>query len=242
MGSVIDRVGRQSMKKAWEFSDCSRPLIEFFRGLKPEETDVILSAARPRRFPNKSIITYQGEPADHLFLMWKGRARYFFETSNGKRLILAWITPGHMFGVAALATRPSAYVVSSEAVRDSIVLTWTGPAIRSLAKSFPQLHENAVIAAQEYITWYVAAHAALTSQTAREGLAQVLLGYASGAGHESLEGVELDVTNEELANAANISPYTTSRLISAWQKAGAIRKRRRTILVRCPEKLFLRTV
>ena len=52
-------------------------------------------------------------------------------------------------------------------------------------------------------------------------------------------GIEFDITNEELANAANITPYTASRILSEWQRIGAIRKNRGKILVRSPERLFL---
>src|SRR5215470_10349608 len=86
--------------------------IELLRGLSPKEIDLILAAARRRRFPAKSVMTYQGEPADYLLLLWKGRARYFYETPNDKKLILKWITPGQIFGGAALLSRPCSYVVS----------------------------------------------------------------------------------------------------------------------------------
>src|SRR5215469_6875538 len=84
-----------------------RPNIELLRGLKPQEINFILSAAKSRRVPAKSVMTFQDEPADHLLLLWKGRARYFFETPSGKKLIMIWITPGHAFGRAALVSRPS---------------------------------------------------------------------------------------------------------------------------------------
>jgi CRP-like cAMP-binding protein len=213
--------------------------FQLLRGLQARERDVVLGAARTRRFPCKSIMTYQGEPAEHLFLLSKGRARYFYETSNGKRLILTWITPGQMFGLAALANRAAAYLLSKEAVRDSVALTWTSSSIRALARRFPQLYENSLAAAEEYVNWYAAAHAALTSQTAGERLAHILLQYAAGFGLKFSGGVELDVTNEELAHAANISPYMASRLLSQWQKTGALRKRCGKILVRFPGKLFL---
>jgi CRP/FNR family transcriptional regulator, nitrogen oxide reductase regulator len=218
------------------------PSTELLRGLEPQEIDLILAAARPRRFTSESVMTHQGEPADQLFLLWKGRARYFFETPIGKKLILIWITPGHIFGGTGLANRPSSYLVSTEAVRDTIVLVWDSPTIRALARRFPQLLENVFLTAIDYLSWYVAAHAALTSQTALERLAHVLLGYAPSVGQKVSGGIELDVTNEELANAANISPYTTSRLISDWHRTGAIRKHRGKILLRSPERLFLRTV
>ena len=52
--------------------------------------------------------------------------------------------------------------------------------------------------------------------------------------------LEFDITNEELANAANITLYTASRILSAWQRTDATRKQRRKIVVRSTERLFLR--
>ena len=218
----------------------ARPSIDLLRGLKREEIDLILAAARARRVPAKSVMTYQGEPADSLLLLWKGRARYFFETPNGKKLILIWITPGHSFGGAALVPRGSNYLLSTETVRDSVVLVWDGPTIRGFARRFPQLMENAIASAVDYLSWYIAAHAALCSQTARQRLASVLLGCTSSMGQRVSGGIEFDITNEELANAANITPYTASRILSEWQRTGAIRKRRGKIVVHSTERLFLR--
>jgi len=174
--------------------------------------------------------------------LWKGRARYFYETHETpdyKKLILKWITPGNIFGGAALVSGPSKYLVSTEAVRDSLVLEWDGPTIRGLARRFPQLLENAHIVDMDYVSWYVAAHAALTSQNARKRLASVLFGLASSLGQKVSGGVELDVTNDELADSANITPYTTSRLISEWQRLGAIRRRRGKILLVSPETFLV---
>jgi CRP-like cAMP-binding protein len=47
------------------------------------------------------------------------------------------------------------------------------------------------------------------------------------------------VTNQELAQAANINLYTASRLISEWHRTGAIRKHRRKVILRSGERLFL---
>jgi len=215
---------------------------ELLKDLKPEELRLILGAARTRRFSAKSVLTHQGEPADHLLLLWKGRARCFFDTRDGKKLIQIWMTPGHILGGAALISRPSIYLVNTEAVRDSVVLVWDGRTIRTLARRFPRILENALSIAANYISWYVVALAALTSQTARERLAAVLLGYISCIGQKVTGGIELELTNEELADSAGITPYTTSRILSEWQKTGAIKKRRGIIFLTSPEKFFLRVV
>ena len=218
------------------------PSTELLRGLEQQEIDLILAAAKLRRFRASSVITHQGDPADQLFLLWKGRARYFVDTPNGKKLILIWITPGHIFGAAALAPPRSTYLASTEAVRNSIVLIWDGSTIRALSRRFPRLMINAFHTSIDYLSWYIGTHAALTSQSARERLAHVLLGYAPSIGQKVSGCIELDVTNEELAHAANITSYTTSRIIREWHRTGAVRKHRGRILLRSQEKLFLHAV
>ena len=216
--------------------------IELLQGLNPSESDFVLEAARTRQVPAKSMMTRQGEPAEYLLLLWRGRARYFYETHDGKKLLLKWIIPGCIFGGAALVSGAAKYLVSTETVRDSIVLEWDRSTIRGLARRFPRLLENAHRTDMDYVSWYVATHAALTSQNARKRLASVLFGLTRCVGQKVSGGIEIEVTNEELADSANISPYTISRLISEWQKAGAVRKSRGKILLRSPERLLLRAV
>jgi CRP-like cAMP-binding protein len=135
-----------------------------------------------------------------------------------------------------LVSGQSKYLVSTEAVRDCIVLEWDGPTIRGLSQRFPFLLENAHRIAMEYVSWYVSAHAALSSQSARQRLASVIFALARTLGHKTSAGIEIAVTNEELSDSANITPYTASRLISAWQKSGSLRKARGKITLLSPGK------
>src|SRR3974390_3237396 len=81
-----------------------------FRGLKEHEIDLILAAAKHRRFSKKSVATYQGERASHFFLLQNGRMRFFFDTASGRKLAMIWITPGHVFGASALIVPPVPYL------------------------------------------------------------------------------------------------------------------------------------
>jgi CRP-like cAMP-binding protein len=83
---------------------------------------------------------------------------------------------------------------------------------------------------------------ALISHSARERLAQVVTSLAQGIGHKVHGGVKLEITNEQLANAANLTLFTASRLLSEWQRKGAIVKSRGSILLRTPQRLFLHEV
>jgi len=76
----------------------------------------------------------------------------------------------------------------------------------------------------------------------REGPAQVLIHLAGVIGQKVPGGVEFDVTNEELASAANITPFTASRLLNESQTNRSVVKRRGKLLLRSPERLLVRVV
>lgn len=212
----------------------------FLAGLSPFEGKSVLAAASRRRFTARSVIVSQEDVASRLFLLCDGRARYFFITPEGQKIILFWLTRGEMFGGAALLADPSFYLVSTEAVQDSSVLVWDRATIRRLAMRYPRIMDNALSIAFKYFTWYRAAHVALTCHTARQRVAQVLTHLALGLGQKVAGGVELDITNEELADAANVTIFTASRLLSEWQRSRALSKTRGKVVLHHPQRLLLR--
>jgi CRP-like cAMP-binding protein len=214
----------------------------FLQGLTTPELELVMAAATPRRFAANSIVINQGDPADHFFLLTKGFARHFTITEEGRKVLLVWFSAGAVFGGSALLSEPSSYLVSTEMVKDSCAYVWRRRVIRDLVARYPSLLENALSIASDYITWFHASHLALISCTARQRLGRVLMSLAQGIGHQVPGGIELDITNEQLANAANVTPFTASRLLSEWQRDGAVTKSRGRVVVRAPQRLFLRQV
>jgi CRP/FNR family transcriptional regulator, nitrogen oxide reductase regulator len=217
------------------------PKSRLLEGLTSSELQSILSAAAERRFPANSVIINQGDPADHLFLLTKGCVRHFFTTQRGQKVLLLWLVPGEAFGGRTLLPEYSSHSVSTEAMEDSIALVWPRDTIRALARQYPRLLENAVSVGSDYLAWFLAAHIALISHTARERVAQVLLSLAQCIGHKVAGGIELDITNEQLANAANVTMFTASRLMSEWRRSGALSKTRGKVILRSPERLLPRS-
>jgi CRP-like cAMP-binding protein len=214
---------------------------QFLDGLAQSERKVILSAAIQRRFTADSVITNQGGLANHIFLLTKGRARHFFVTEAGKKLLLQWLGPGDLIGARTLLSRRSSYLLSAEMVTDSSVLAWDRSTIRRLVERYPRLLENALLVASDYVAWHLTSYIELACYTARQRLAIVLITLARTVGKKAPGGIAVHITNEELANSANVTPFTTSRLISGWQRSRALLKRRGNILLISPERLFQRT-
>jgi CRP/FNR family transcriptional regulator, nitrogen oxide reductase regulator len=205
-----------------------------FAGIAAADVRAIVAEAVPRRFRAGATVTQQGTPADHLYLLTEGRARYFSSTPRGEKMLLFWLSPGDIIGGAALVSAPSAYRLSSETVKPTRMLAWSRPAIRALAARHPRITENALSFASDYLDWYIASHTALSCHTAGQRLAAVLSSLAPLLGRDVPGGIELDVTNEELASAAHVTSFTASRLLNQWQRRRRVIKRRGKLVLLAP--------
>ncbi len=210
----------------------------FLEGLSGIDRKSIVAAGVYRRVPANYLIANQEDPADRLFLLIRGRGRYFYLTEDGRKIILHWILPGDILGGAALLPTAFHYLVGAEMVRDGWCVIWDRSTIRSLAANYPKLVENTLaVAIEDYLAWYVTAHAALTCEAARDRLARVLVALAHRPGDPVPDEAEVEVTNEELASASNITPFTASRLLNEWQRAGLLSKTRGRVLLHSPKRL-----
>jgi CRP-like cAMP-binding protein len=218
---------------------CPEITTQLLNGLAPADRKIVLGAATVRQFPANSVIANQGHYADHLYMLTKGRARNVFVTENGQKLLLIWLGPGATFGVQALLSSRRTYLVSTEMTKESTVLEWHHATIRGLAARYPRLLENALSTASDFAAWYVTAHVALTSYTAKQRLAHVLVCLARAIGVQVPGGVELEVTNEDLARAANVTAFTACRLMSEWRRTRVMIKRRGKVVLSSPEELLV---
>lgn len=211
---------------------------KFLEGLDAADVKAILASATTRSFPSHSILYEQGWPANESFLLTKGRARYFCINPDGRRMLLHWLAPGDVLGMVAVLQTPSHYRVSAETIQQSSLLTWDRKTMLAMLDRYPRLCHNLISIGVGYLDLYIAAHAALVSETARQRLASVLARLAEAIGREVSGGVELQVTNEELANAANITVFTASRILSEWQAEHTLTKGRGRIVVHSSKQLF----
>jgi CRP-like cAMP-binding protein len=209
-----------------------------FEGIPAGDVGAILDAAVQQRLAANTVVFQQGDPARSLYLLTEGRARHFYSTPDGRKMLLPWILPGEAFGVGALLPESTLYLVSAEAVTGGFLYQWDRAGIRALAGRHPRLLENVFAIAADLMHWAVDAHVGLLCHTAKERLAQVLMNLAQPIGKDGPEGIQLEITNEELADAANVTTFTASRIVSEWHRRGVLKKGRGKVLLRSPEKLF----
>jgi len=206
-------------------------------GLDQQTVLSIMAQGQARQVKAGQTLQNAGQPGTHLFLLRKGRARYYNTTESGQEISLYVLAPGDAFGLVALLDRSMTYMASADALSDCEFMAWRHESIRDLAKAHPQISENAMQISLRYLKEYVDRHARLISGTAKRRLGVTLLDLARRTGSVRPHGVEIDITNEQLGSLSDISRFTTSRLLSSWERSGAVSKSRGRIILHSPEAL-----
>jgi CRP/FNR family transcriptional regulator, nitrogen oxide reductase regulator len=205
--------------------------------LDQQTVEAILAGAQKREVQAGRMLQTAGEPGTHLCVLRKGRARYFKTTESGDEIMLRILAPGDVFGLVTLLTRPMSYMVNVDAISDCNLLVWEHARVRKFARAHPQLAENALHISLRYLKGYMDRHARLVCGIGKHRLAVTLLDLARRTGSVRPHGIEIEATNEQLGSLSDISRYTTSRLLTAWQHKGTLSKARGKIIIHTPEGL-----
>jgi CRP/FNR family transcriptional regulator, nitrogen oxide reductase regulator len=211
----------------------------FLEGLEKSAIESIVAAAQVRQIAAKRTILTEGEPASHLFLLRTGQARYYKLTKTGNEILLHLLIPGDVFGLGTLLKHPPDYLGSGETLSDCELLAWEHTSIRKLAKDYPQLAENALRIVVSYLKSYSDRHAGLVATSAQQRLAAALLNLGHRTGRVNPHGVEVEATNAQLSALADLSPFTTSRVLGRWKRDGSVSKARGKVLIHSPEALIV---
>jgi len=212
--------------------------VELFSGLQDNEIKAIRNAATRREFEASRIIVMANEPADRLFLIETGFVDYYVTSDAGQDILLRRLASGDVFGQASLLARPIGYLGTAKAVQHIRVLQWKDGVIQQLAKTYPQIIENALRTALRYLALYAKRHIGLVSNNAQERLACALSSLGSRTGHAVPSGVEVNIKNEDLASLADVSFFTASRILKGWDRHKVVEKSRGRIIIRSPERLL----
>jgi CRP-like cAMP-binding protein len=209
----------------------------FLEGLAPEEVAEIVGAASLRRFHARTVVTREGHDAEKLFLFLEGRGRSFATTAKGEKVIILGIFPGDVIGGRTALREPMKYLVSSETVVDSAALMWSRDRFLPFLTKYPRVLENGLLTASDYLESYQELLIAASYDTAGKRVARALEGWAKSVGKTVDEGLGLHINNEDLANQANVTIFTVSRLLSEWQRKGLLVKSRGKVVIRTPVEL-----
>lgn len=76
--------------------------VPLFHGLDDDALKAIAAQAVTQHYPKNSILVYEGEEPDALYIIVSGKAKVYVSDEDGKELVLNALGPGEFFGELAL--------------------------------------------------------------------------------------------------------------------------------------------
>jgi CRP-like cAMP-binding protein len=211
-----------------------------FAGMAPEALDDILAQAAPLRLPKGEAAFRQGEPAEKFFLLLHGHLRVTRVNPQGQQMVVRFIAPGDLFGVA-MAIQVEAYPGTATAAVDSLALAWPNGVWNDLLARHPGLAVKTMQSLGARLQDSQQRIMDLSTQQVEQRIAGAVLQLARQAGRQTDGGLLIDfpLSRQDLAEMIGATLHTVSRTLSAWEETGLVECGRQRVVVRDMEGLRL---
>jgi CRP-like cAMP-binding protein len=178
-----------------------------FAGLGDAELDAILSAARAARYHKNSAVFEQGQEAHSFFLLLHGHVRATKTTPTGQQIVVRYVTPGEIFGVAP-AIGLTTYPATATATDDSVALVWPSSAWPQLIARYPSLATNTLQTVGARLQESHTRVMEMSTEQVERRIAHTLLRLAKQAGRKVESGIEIDfpISRQDIAEMTGTTP------------------------------------
>ncbi len=206
--------------------------IPLFSGLSQEDLKEILECSVKRKYPRDSIVLYQGDEGQVIYLILKGKVNVVLLDEEGKEIILNTLESGSYFGemsvfdrmprsATIVAVEDSEFLVISQKVLSDQIKKNHQIALKLLSEMSKRLRE-----ADEQVS-------NLAFLDVRGRVAQILLKLHSKASSKKGENYKIisRPALKDIATMAGTSRETVSRILSEFSKNGLISLTKENIII-----------
>lgn len=199
--------------------------VPLFAGLDPAELQRFAELTREKSYPKSSVILFENDPGDSLFVVRLGRVKVVLIGEDGREVILGVLGPGEQFGELALIDdRPrSAHVIAME---DSQLLVLRRDDFRRRVESSPAVAWSLLTELSRRLRRADEKIGGLVLLDVPGRIAQLLLDLSAGARSDT---IEKPLTHQTIAQMIGASRETVSRAMKDFQDANWVSVERRRI-------------
>jgi CRP-like cAMP-binding protein len=201
-----------------------------FANISPPDCASVVSAAQERQFSRRQTIFAEAEPANQIWLLTSGCAKVTQFTQSGGEVILRLNGPGElmgMFGGSSEGTYPS----TASAVKVSTTLVWDAPVFEAMLERSSALRRNLARILSERLREMEERFREISTERVASRLSSQLVRLHGTIGSHQLDGVELTLSQHELAQLIGTTLFTVSRQLAQWEQRGILRTRREAVLI-----------
>ena len=188
--------------------------LPVFSTFAPEELDDVLAAARSQRFAKNAHVFEQGAAADSFFLLLHGRVRAYKVSPAGEQIVIRYVNPGDLFGVAN-AIGVTTYPANAVAVVDSVAVVWPSAIWAGLAARHPPLAGGLMRTLGERLQESQTRLVEISTQEVERRVANALMRLAAQGGRKEYDGVAFDfpISRQDIAEMTGTTLFTVSRIL-----------------------------
>lgn len=202
-------------------------VLPLFADLDDAERLRLAQACRLQRLARGAHVFRAGEPCNEFHVAVTGQVRLYASTAAGQEKVIELIGPGGSFAEALMFTdRP--YLVSAQALEDTLVLTIAKPAVVGEIQAQPRVALRMLAGLSRRLHGLVHDLQSLSLHSAE----QRVIGYLLRSLPEDAQGsatVTLPVSKATLASRLSLTPEYFSRVLQELTQAGLIRVERRDV-------------
>ncbi|RMX05843.1 Crp/Fnr family transcriptional regulator [Corticibacter populi] len=201
----------------------------------PDETlQALLLHAQVRRLAAGEALFQQAETATHFFLLLGGTLKVVKTTPQGEQVVVRFVRPGDLLGIARLLNRPD-YPATASAIEDSLALAWPCGAWERMLALHPRLAGQALQTVGQRLQGAHTRIEELATEEVEQRVAHTLLRLVAQSGQPQEDGriaIGFPITRQDIAEMTGTTLHTVSRLLSAWQERGIVENGRKRVAVR----------
>jgi len=202
-----------------------------FSDLSNADCATIISAARQKRFLKKRIIFIDGDPIEQVVLLLSGSAKMTQLGHTGTQVILRLNRLGDVLGGFGTALKDR-QCCTAETLEDCRALVWESATFGPLTDRFPVLRRNVLRILEERLRDLEERFREVSTEDVASRLSSQLVRLASQIGKQETGGVQINLSQQELAQLTGTTLFTVSRLLSQWKKEGTVTTRRESVSIR----------
>jgi CRP/FNR family transcriptional regulator, cyclic AMP receptor protein len=205
---------------------CDKRAENFFCNLSQTNRQIFESLKIKNYYPKGAMLFVEGQPANGIYVLCRGRVKLSTCSKDGKVIILHIAEAGEVLGLSA-AVSDSVHIATAEAiepcqvnfVRNKDFLRFLEQNAEACMNAVRQLSQNYQSACLQICTLGLAASVA-------DKLATLFLGWCK-ASVEDKDGIHLKIsyTHEELAQMIGTSRETVTRILKSFRDRHLINRK-----------------
>lgn len=214
--------------------------LPLFAGMAPADLDKFLEGATSRRVAKDGFVFEQDGDATVFFVLLSGRVRVVKTTPDGQQVIVRYIVPGELLGIAPALGR-NTYPATAIAVVDCVVLAWPSRLWPEFATAFPSFGANTYRMIGQRLDDVQTQVVEMATEQVEQRVAHALLRLVQQTGKKTGEGILIDfpISRQDIAEMTGTTLHTVSRLLTAWEQKGLVKSARQQVTIVAPHRLML---